>query len=287
VDNLSTGRLENLDSNTRNVRFVRGSITDLNLLKDVFRDVECVFHQAAISSVQRSIEDPIRTNDVNILGTLNVLLAARDCGVRKVVYASSSSVYGDSPELPKKEDMKPNPKTPYAISKLVGEYYCKVFSEIYGLKTVCLRYFNVYGPRQDPASEYAAVIPKFIARVIDSKPPVIYGDGDQTRDFVFVKDVVKANLLAMEKNVEGIFNIASGKSISINELAGMIIKILGKKLRPVYVNPRPGDIEHSLADISLAMEKLGFEPEYGLEEGLKETISWYIGLRKSRHRIFK
>jgi len=214
-----------------NFEFVRGSITNLNLLKEVFKDAECVFHQAAIASVQKSIEDPLAVNEVNATGTLNVLIAARDCGVRKVIYASSAAVYDAKPPL--KEDMRPNPKSPYAVSKLAGEHYCKVFSEIYGLKTISLRYFNIYGPRQDPSSEYAAVIPRFISRLLNNKPPVIYGDGKQTRDFALVKDVVKANMLAIQKNVEGGFNIASGQSTSINELAAKIIELAGKDFEPV------------------------------------------------------
>jgi UDP-glucose 4-epimerase len=279
IDDLSSGKVENLTS-TRNVRFVKGSVTNLNLLKDISKDAECIFHQAAISSVQKSLEDPTRINKANVIGTLNVLIAARDCGINKVIYASSSSVYGDTPELQKREDMNPNPLSPYAVSKLAGEYYCKVFNELYGIKIACLRYFNVYGPKQDPASEYAAVIPRFITRVINNKPPIIYGDGKQTRDFIFVKDVVRANILAMEKNAEGIFNIASGKQVSINELAEVIIKLLGKNLKPVYTDPRPGDIKHSLADISLAREKLGYEPEYNLRSGLEMTVVWYLKLQR-------
>ena len=283
IDDLSTGRIENIQSlqDKENFEFVRGNITDLGLLKQIFEDVDCIFHQAAIPSVQRSVENPIDTNEANIKGTLNVLIAARDCGVKKVVYASSSSVYGDTPELPKKENMRPNPQSPYAVSKLTGEYYCKVFSEIYGIKTVCLRYFNVYGPNQDPASEYAAVIPRFINRVLNNQPPIIFGDGNQTRDFTFVKDVVKANILAMEKNVEGVFNIAYGQQISINELANKIMEIVGVKLNPVYDKPRPGDIRNSLADISLAKQKLGYMPEYSLEKGLEVTIRWFSTLRRS------
>ena len=283
IDDLSTGRIENIQSlqDKENFEFVRGNITDLDLLKQIFEDVDCIFHQAAIPSVQRSVENPLDTNEANIKGTLNVLIAARDCGVKKVVYASSSSVYGDTPELPKKENMKPNPQSPYAVSKLTGEYYCKVFSDIYGIKTICLRYFNVYGPKQDPASEYAAVIPRFINRVLNNQPPIIFGDGNQTRDFTFVKDVVKANILAMEKNVEGVFNIAYGQQISINELANKIMEIVGVKLNPVYDKPRPGDIRNSLADISLAKQKLGYMPEYSLEKGLEVTIRWFSTLRRS------
>jgi UDP-glucose 4-epimerase len=275
LDDLSTGKEENIKEFKDSVRFVKGSITDLELLKELFRDVDCVFHQAAIPSVQRSVEDPLATNEVNVKGTLNVLVAARDSEVEKVVYASSSSVYGDTPELPKREEMKPNPKSPYAVSKLTGEEYCAVFSEVYGLKTVSLRYFNVYGPRQDPYSEYAAVIPRFITRGLKNKPPIIYGDGNQTRDFTFVKDAVKANILAMGNNAEGIFNIASGKRISINELANEIMEIVGIRLKPIYDKPREGDIKDSLGDISRAKDKIGYEPKYNLEEGLKETIEYF------------
>ena len=276
IDNLSTGRIENTQDliDRDNVNLVKGSITDLKLLNKTFEDVDCVFHQAAIPSVQRSVENPSATNEANIHGTLNVLNAARDHGVKKVIYASSSSVYGDTPELPKREDMKPNPLSPYAVSKLAGEYYCKVFSDIYGINTVCLRYFNVYGPNQDPKSEYAAVIPRFITRVLNNQPPVIFGDGEQTRDFTFVKDVVMANILAMEKG-KGVFNIAFGKRISINELANKITEIMNSKIKPIYGNPRAGDIRDSLADISLATEHLGYDPEYNLERGLKETIKWF------------
>ncbi len=282
IDDLSTGRIENIEHllNNESFKFIKRSITDLNLLKQTLKDVDCIFHQAAIPSVQRSLENPLATNEVNVKGVLNVLIAAKDCGVKKVVYASSSSVYGDTPELPKRVDMKPNPMSPYAVSKLAGEYYCKAFSEIYRIKTVCLRYFNVYGPKQDPTSEYAAVIPRFITRILSNQPPVIFGDGDQTRDFTFVKDVVKANILAMENNVEGIFNTACGQRISINELANKIMEIVGIKLNPVYDKPRPGDVRHSLADISLAKQKLGYVPEYSLERGLEVTIKWFSTLRR-------
>ena len=277
VDDLSTGKMANIrkfDQST-NINFARGSITDLNLLKRVFKGVDYVFHQAAIPSVPRSIKDPIASNNANINGTLNVLVAARDCGVKKVVYASSSSVYGDTPELPKRERMTPNPLSPYAVTKLLGEYYCNVFKDIYGLKTVSLRYFNVYGPRQDPYSDYAAVIPKFINRVSENKPPVIYGDGEQTRDFTFVKDVVRANILAAKSDAEGVYNIANGNRISINELANMIMALIGNNLTPIHEDPREGDIKHSLADISEAKKNLGYEPGYSLEEGLRGTIEWF------------
>ena len=277
LDDLSTGKQEHVSNflGRRDCRFVQGSITDLSLLKAVFQDVECVFHQAAIPSVQRSVENPRATHEANVNGTLNVLLAARDCGVEKVIYASSSSVYGDTPTLPKHEEMLPTPKSPYAVSKLTGEYYCRVFAEVYGLQTVSLRYFNVYGPRQDPYSEYAAVIPRFITRILAHHPPVIYGDGTQTRDFTFVKDVARANLLAAERDAEGVFNIACGERISVNELAARIMELIGVELEMRYDEPRPGDIKDSLADITRAREALGFQPEFALTDGLEETIRWF------------
>ena len=275
VDDLSTGKMENLRKFDQNINLVRGSITDLNLLKGIFKGVDYVFHQAAIPSVPRSVKDPIASNNANVNGTLNVLVAAKDCGVKKVIYASSSSVYGDTPELPKREDMMPNPLSPYAVTKLLGEYYCKVFTEVYGLKTVSLRYFNVYGPRQDPYSDYAAVIPRFINRVLENKPPVIYGDGEQTRDFTFVKDVVRANILAMKSNADGVYNIAYGNRISINELANVIMKLMGRNLNPIHEAPREGDVKHSLGDIARAKKDLGYEPTYSLEEGLRGTVEWF------------
>lgn len=274
IDDLSTGHTENLDQ-IRGVEFIRGSITDLDLLREVFSDVDWVFHQAALPSVPRSIEDPISSNRVNVDGTLNVLVAARDCGAKKVVYASSSSVYGDTPTLPKREDMTPNPKSPYAATKLAGEYYCQIFSEIYGLKTASLRYFNVFGPRQDPKSQYAAVIPLFIARILNGKPPTIFGDGTQTRDFTFVKDVVQANIRAMESEAIGVFNVACGRQIVLNDLADEIMKITGIETEKVYEPPRAGDIKDSLADISRAREMLGYEPRFDLDSGLVETIRWF------------
>jgi len=275
VDDLSTGRVSNLEKINKNINLVRGSITDLQLLKGIFKDVDYVFHQAAIPSVPRSIKDPIASNNANVNGTLNVLVAAKDCNVKKVIYASSSSVYGDTPELPKREDMVPNPLSPYAVTKLLGEYYCKVFNEVYGLKTISLRYFNVYGPRQDPYSDYAAVIPRFINRVLENKPPVIYGDGEQTRDFTFVKDVVRANIQAMKSDANGVYNIASGNRISINELANVIMKLMGRNLKPIHEAPREGDIRHSLGDISSAKKTLSYEPQYSVEEGLRRTIKWF------------
>ena len=273
LDDLSTGMVENIaDLLTKeNVKFVQGSITDIPLLQELLQGVHYVFHLAAIPSVPRSIENPRACHEVGATGTLNVLLAARDNGVGKVIYASSSSVYGDTPTLPKNEDMLPNPQSPYAVTKLAGEYYCQVFYQVYGLSTICLRYFNVYGPRQDPNSQYAAVIPRFITRVSQSNPPVIFGDGEQTRDFTFVEDAVEASILAAESNAGGVFNIGKDESVSINRLAGLIIRLMKNSIEPTHGEPRPGDIRHSLADISKA-KTLGYNPKYSLEEGLRETI---------------
>jgi UDP-glucose 4-epimerase len=273
VDDLSTGKMENIAflSARKNVQFTRGTITDLTLLSKLFQDADYVFHQAAIPSVPRSIENPLAAHEVNITGTLNVLLTARDSGVKKVVYASSSSVYGDTPTLPKREDMPPNPQSPYAVTKLAGEYYCQVFHQVYGLPTVCLRYFNIYGPRQAPDSQYAAAIPRFIKRVCQGESPFIFGDGEQTRDFTFIKDAVAANILAAESDATGIFNIGKGERVSINKLAELIVRLIGNNVKPAHKEPRPGDIKHSLADISKA-RNFGYNPEYGLEKGLKKTI---------------
>ena len=273
IDDLSTGRVENIAGliDEENVTFIQASILDLHLLVGLFNGIDFVFHQAAISSIPRSIEEPLSTNEVNITGTLNVLIAARDNKVKKVVFASSVSVCGDTPTLPKKEDMTPKPQSPYALTKLVGEYYSHVFYQIYKLPTICLRYFNVYGPRQDPNSQYAAVIPRFISRVLQDKPPVIYGDGNQTRDFTFIQDAIQANIIAAESNTTGVFNVGTGCNTTINALAEAIAKIIGRDLQPIYQEPRPGDIRHSLAEISRA-RAIGYEPRYSLEDGLRETI---------------
>ncbi|MBN2186990.1 MAG: SDR family oxidoreductase [Dehalococcoidia bacterium] len=279
LDDLSTGKIGNIEPllSKENVEFIQGSIVNLPLLQKLFRGVDYIFHEAAISSVPRSIEKPLISHEVNITGTLNVLMAARDNSVKKLVYASSSSIYGDTPTLPKREDMSPNPQSPYAATKLAGEYYCQVFRKVYGLPTIYLRYFNVYGPRQDPDSQYAAVIPRFITRASQGKPPIILGDGEQTRDFTFVKDVVEANILAAQSNSIGVFNVGRGEKTSINWLAGLTIKLVGNNVEPIHEEPRPGDIRHSLADISRAKEELGYNPRYGLEQALQETIS---GIRR-------
>lgn len=279
IDNLSTGRRSNIEG--LDVKFVEGSITDLDLLKKICMDKDYLFHLAALPSVPRSIKDPKLSNEINITGTLNVLIAARDSEVKKVVYASSSSVYGDTPTLPKVESMPPNPQSPYAVTKLAGEYNCKVFYEIYDLPTTSMRFFNVYGPKQDPKSEYAAVIPKFIQLLNDDKPPIIFGDGEQTRDFTFVKDVVNAIILAglSEKANGEVLNAAGGQRISINELASKLAKLMGKDIGPEYADERPGDVQHSLADISKAKKLTGYSPEYSFDEGLLETIRYLRGVK--------
>ena len=275
LDDLSTGKLENINGLLKesNAEFVRGSITDLPVLEKLFQDVEYVFHQAAVTMIPSSIEDPLTTNEVNVGGTLKVLLAARDKKVKKVVYASSSAVYGGATP-PHKEEMPPNPLSPYAISKLAGEYYCGIFHQMYGLSTVSLRYFNIYGPRQDALSQYATVIPVFISRISQNLPPAIFGDGNQTRDFTFVKDVVRANILAAEKNTVGTFNIGTGLNITINQLVQAILQLTQKDLPPLYHEARPGEVRYSLADITRA-NTFSYEPKWTLEAGLAETIPFF------------
>ncbi len=273
IDDLSTGRRENIAGliEKDKVTFIEGSILDLNQLQRWFHGVDFVFHEAALSSVPQSVKNPLSTNEINITGTLNILLAARDNNVGKVIYASSAAVYGNTPTLPVSENMCPSPQSPYALTKLVGEYYCRIFHQIYGLSTICLRYFNVYGPRQDPNSEYAAAIPRFIARVSQDESPIIYGDGEQSRDFIYIDDVVQANLMAAENNVTGVLNIGTGESKSINDLAETIIHIMGKDLKPVYEAGCETDIRHSLADISRA-RSIGYEPQFSLEDGLRQLM---------------
>jgi UDP-glucose 4-epimerase len=275
IDNGITGKIENISHllDHRNLTLIKRSIVNLNLT-EIFQGKDYVFHLAAIPSVPRSVKDPFSSNEANVTGTLNVLIAAKDTGVKKVIFSSSSSVYGDTPTLPKREDMPVNPQSPYAITKATGEMYCKIFEELYGLPTVCLRYFNVFGPRQDPNSQYAAVIPKFITSILKNESPLIYGDGEQSRDFTFVRHVVDANILSCESDKTGTFNIACGRRISINELVGYINEILGKNLMPKHVNPRQGDIKHSLADISNA-RIFGYNPEGNFMEELDEVVSWF------------
>ena len=277
LDNLFSGNIVNIQPflKKKNVTFVQGSITDLPLLRQTFEGADGIFHEAAIASVQQSVLNPLNTHDANSTGTLNVLIAARDCGVKKVVCASSAAVYGDNPLLPKREDLIPMPLSPYAVSKLTGEYYCSVFSQLYGIKTVSLRYFNVFGSRQDPSSEYSGVISKFIAQVKRCKPITIFGDGEQTRDFVFVSDVVSANILAMESEGSGVFNVGCWGQTSLNELAKIVKNIAGIDVPVIYEPSRTGDIKKSSADISRARAMLGYAPEYTVKEGLERTVSQF------------
>lgn len=286
IDDFSTGKWENIAGiiHKKNLNVINGNILDRDLLGKNFQGVDYVFHEAAMVSVVRSIDDPMLTNEVNIKGTLNVLLAARNNRVKKVVFASSAAIFGDSTQLPNKENERPNAQSPYALTKIAGEYYCQILKKIYGLPTICLRYFNVYGPRQSPSSDYAAVIPSFISSVLKNEPPVIYGDGKQTRDFVYIEDIVQANLLAAESNAFGVFNVGGGRNISINDLALTIIKISGRNLQPTYKESRPGDIRDSLADISLA-RSMGYNPRYTLENGLRETIEKFPSVSLAKKLI--
>ena len=277
VNNFLTGKRENLARVVSKIELVEGDIRDFSLCQKITREIDWVFHQAALPSVPRSVEDPGLSNEINVTGTLNLLIAAREAAVKKFIFASSSSVYGDDQNLPKKEDILGQPLSPYAITKRVGEMYCLVFNQLYGLSTICLRYFNIFGPRQDPHSQYAAVIPNFIQRMIESRPPVIFGDGFQSRDFTYVANVVEANIRAAEvTEVEKrIFNIACGQRITVMELVEWINRILGKDIKPVFDSPRPGDIKHSYADISLAQKYLDYQPKVNFEAGLRATIKWY------------
>jgi UDP-glucose 4-epimerase len=275
VDDLSTGDRANLRHVIEDVEFIEGDIRDTALMRKAMKGVRYVFHEAALPSVQRSVEDPFTTNAVNVEGTLSVLVAARDAGVARLVYASSSSVYGDVPVSPKHEGLKPEPRSPYATSKLAGEYYCQTFFRTYALETVALRYFNVFGPRQRPDSAYAAVVPSFFACLQRGARPIVFGDGEQTRDFTYVGNVVQANLLsAKAEAVAGeVFNVACGERFSINQLLAAMSSILGKTPTPAeYAPPREGDVRHSLADINKARSKMGYRVRIGLDQGLALTL---------------
>ncbi len=279
IDDLSAGRLHNIEHllGMPNVRFMQGTITDFPFLRQAFAGADSIFHQAALASVPLSIEDPVRVNEVNLLGTLNVLVAARDCHTRKVVFASSCAVYGDAPSLPVQETMPLQPLSPYAVTKAAGELYCAVFSQVYGLPTVCLRYFNVYGPRQDPRSEYAAVVPRFITAAMAGRPLTIFGDGRQTRDFIFVKDVVAANIFGAETDgVAGVLNIGSGRQTSVIELASLVLELTGRQTELLHLPPRAAEIRHSFADVSKAGQ-FGYRPAHTLEKGLRKTIERFRG----------
>lgn len=280
LDNFTTGRRVNLAGLEGRLEVHEADLRDRAAVARAMKGVEVVFHQGALPSVPRSISDPVASNEVNVGGTLNVLQAARAEGVRRVLFASSSSIYGDAPEKLKKESLPPRPMSPYAVGKMAAERYCQVFHAVYGLDTVCLRYFNVFGPRQDPESQYAAVIPLFTRLVLSGRPPLIHGDGEQSRDFTFIDNVVRGNLLAAEApGVAGmVFNIACGGSVSVNRMAREILEILGRTdLEPVHGPERTGDIRDSLADISLAREKLGFEPVVCFHDGLRLTVEHFAG----------
>jgi UDP-glucose 4-epimerase len=274
IDNEFSGHVENIEHlPLDNISLDLGDINQVDLI-NLFEEVDYVFHHAALASVPLSVENPLLCNEVNLTGTLKVLDAARRTGVKKVIMASTSAVYGDNHHLPLSENEPLNPKSPYAISKAAGELYCQVFSEVYGLPTVALRYFNVFGPRQDPNSHYAAVIPKFIESILIGKQPVIYGDGEQTRDFIYVKEVVEANIKSAESDLTGIFNVASGQRLTVNELFEIISELMGEESIPIHVDARPGEIKHSLADVTLS-KSLGFHPKTKFKDNLQETVHYF------------
>ncbi len=277
LDDLSTGKETNLAAVAGKVEFVRGSINDLETLRAACRGVDYVLHLAARTSVPRSVKEPLETNRINVDGTLNVLVAARDAKVRRVVFAASSSAYGETPTLPKVETMTPSPISPYGVSKFVGEVYAQVFGRVYGLENVSLRYFNVFGPRQDPNSPYSGVLSRFITALQNGAQPVVFGDGEQSRDFTYVENVVEANLLACEApQASGrVVNIGVGARFTLNQTLKLLEKIAGKPSHPRYDPPREGDILHSQAEIALARKLLGYNPRVGFEEGLRRTWEWY------------
>ncbi|MDP6418637.1 MAG: SDR family oxidoreductase [Candidatus Krumholzibacteria bacterium] len=279
-DNLSTGHLSNLEAFRDRITFTEADLRDASAVSSSVAGKDYVFHEAALASVPRSVKDPLASNDVNVNGTLNLLIAARDAGVRRVIYAASSSAYGNTEVSPKHEALPSNPLSPYAVTKLVGEQYCRAFYEVYGLETLSIRYFNVFGPRQDPDSPYSAVIPIFASHVLDGKSPTIHGDGEQTRDFTYVKNVVAGNMRAMAaENVRGeTVNVACGGSYSVNYLFRSICDYYGSSMKAKYSDSRPGDVRDSCADISKARELLSYEPVASFEEGLKATLDWYRSL---------
>jgi nucleoside-diphosphate-sugar epimerase len=277
IDNFSSGKRANLAPFGDRVEVYEGDLRNPQDCRRACDSVEIVFHEAAVPSVPKSVEDPVTSHQANVDGTFNLLVAARDAKCRRVVYAASSSAYGEAVELPKRETARPDPLSPYAVNKLVGEYYSRVFACCYGLETLSLRYFNVFGPRQDPKSQYAAAIPAFVTAILRNEPPTIYGDGEQTRDFTHVDNVVHANLLAAAApGVNGqVVNIACAERISVNQIIAQINSLLGRNVKPRYVPPRPGDIKHSLADISLARQLIGYEPQINFSDGLRRALQWY------------
>lgn len=277
LDNLATGHLENLAAVAGQFEWVEGDIADGDVVQAAARGADVILHQAALPSVPRSIKHPRASHDANLTGTLNVLIAGRDHGVKRVVLASSSSVYGNSPTLPKIETFEPSPLSPYAVTKLAGEYYARVFGELYQLSTICLRYFNVFGPRQDPSSQYAGALAKFVRCALDAKPYPIYGDGEQSRDFTYVENVVQANLRAAQSEFDGgaVVNVAGGKRTTLNQIVAILNELTHQSLPTVYGPPRAGDVLHSHADITRARELLGYAPTVDVREGLARTLEWY------------
>ncbi len=282
LDNFLTGKRENLaglaEKYSDTFQLIEGDLRDIEIMRHAVEGAEFVLHQGALPSVPRSVADPVLSNEINVGGTINLLVAARDAGVKRVVFAASSSAYGDTPELPKRESMTPNPKSPYAAQKLTGEQYMRIFHEVYGLETVSLRYFNVFGPNQDPASMYAAVIPRFITAVLAGTPPTIYGDGLQTRDFTYIDNVVRANIQACEATKEAcgkVVNIACGDRISLLDILEIIYGLANRRVAPRFEPSRRGDVRDSLADISLAQKLLGYDPQVGFPEGLSRTFAYF------------
>lgn len=277
LDNLSTGRIENLKPFRDRIDFLQQDMRDPDVCRSACRDVEVVFHQAAIPSVPKSVDDPLRSHEANVTGTLNILIAARDAACRRVVIAASSSAYGEVQVSPKVESLLPQPLSPYAVAKLASEHYCRAFFECYGLQTIALRYFNVFGPGQDPNSDYAAAIPAFVTAILKDQPPTIYGDGEQTRDFTYIENVIQANLkaAAATETCGQVINIGTGHQISINAIIARINKLLGKNVAPEHVDPRPGDVRDSLADIRRARELIGYQPTVQFDEGLGRSIDYY------------
>jgi nucleoside-diphosphate-sugar epimerase len=277
VDNLLTGKRDNLAQVWDKIEFVEADMGVPEVARAVVQGVDVVLHEGALPSVPRSVDDPGATHQHCVDATFTLLLAARDAGVKRFVYAASSAAYGDTPTLPKVETMAPNPLSPYAVGKLVGEYYCSVFAKVFGLQTISLRYFNVFGPRQDPASQYAAAIPAFVTAILRDQPPTVYGDGEQSRDFTYVDNVVQANLLAARaKETHGeVVNVACGEAVTVNAIIARINQLLGKNVKPIYAPARAGDVKHSLADITAARKLIGFQPVTLFREGLEKSIGWY------------
>jgi len=277
VDNLLTGKKSNLADVIDKIEFIEADMGDSEVAQSAMKDIDVVLHEGALPSVPRSVDDPAATHKHCVDATFTLLLAARDAGVKRFVFAASSSAYGDTPTMPKVETMPPSPLSPYAVGKLVGEYYCSVFYKVFGLETISLRYFNVFGPHQDPASQYAAAIPAFVTAILKDQPPTIYGDGEQSRDFTYIENVVEANLLAAraKRTCGEVINIACGQAVTVNEIIDMINKLLGKNIKPKYTAPRPGDVKHSLADITAAQNLINFKPVVPFREGLQLAIDWY------------